>query len=355
MFRIQTLRDAIINKQPIEFEGDLSFNLENINNASNLKINEKTYPLNSKTNFFNQLPDDKQTLKAVIFCWLHDKLSIVDYKNDCSKYDIADFKFLVKTDLNTWLQGNSDSCKFVEDDTPSTTSLTNGTKHKIEGDESRMSKIGKFEVESIDHNIILRGSKNLEFNYLLKDAKSFINQLKKSKPSSAGRNSSRNLKLPIILLSPATSALLSLSNIKLFLEESKFVDPTTNVLPKPDNGIVIINHKTDKLHPAAHKITVVDNVDFFTKPEYWDRVIGIFTTGQSWQFNKYKYSTPEVLFQKYPGFYMCYQTDVVPKLIKDWNVNQVRVDRDKRFRDKMIVNDFWGDLEKILIQRGYGV
>ncbi|EGV62835.1 accessory factor associated with RNA polymerase II [Yamadazyma tenuis] len=369
MFKLQTLRSAIVAKKPIELlkADGTSILLEsgNINQAVSLKIGDNVYDINSDTNFFNQVESDKQSLKAVVFCWIHDKSSIVDYKNECAKQSIPEFKFLVKTDLSTWLSGTSDTCKFVDDSTSEAAAPDSGVtseegatreKRKLEEEDPQMARISGFEINSIDHNVILRGSKNLEFNYLLKDAKLFINQLKKNKSSSShSKNTSRHLKSPIILLSPSTSALLSLSNIKAFLEEARFIDPTTNSLPKPANGITVIERKSDKLHPAAHKITVVDNVDFFTKPEYWDRVVGIFTTGQSWQFNKYKYSNPDVLFQKYPGFYMCYQSDVVPKQIKDWNIRQVRVDRDKRFRDKMIVNDFWNDLERILVQRGYDV
>ncbi|OBA20703.1 hypothetical protein METBIDRAFT_12656 [Metschnikowia bicuspidata var. bicuspidata NRRL YB-4993] len=101
---------------------------------------------------------------------------------------------------------------------------------------------------------------------------------------------------------------------------------------------------------------VVDNVDLFTKPEYWDRVIAIFTTGQAWQFAKFKYSRPELLFQHYQGFYMGYLGDIVPKQIHDWNVTPIAVDRgEKRFRDKMLVRDLWAQLDKTLAAKNYGV
>lgn len=329
-----------------------------ITEANKVKIGDEIFDTTSKTNFYNE--DQQQDLKAVIFCWIHDKSSVVDYKNECTKYGIPDFKFLVKTELNTWLTGNSDSCKFVK--TKGDEGVNGET---IDGDGSgpaskkqkiqdpQIDRIDQFELESIDHNAILRGAKNIDFGYLIKDSKSLIHQLKRNKPSKS-RNHEKSLKLPIIIISPATTSLLSLSNVKEFLENSKFIDPNSPELKRPEENVVVIKHESERLHPSAHKITVVDNVDAFTKPEYWDRVVAIFTTGQAWQFSKYKYSNPESLFQRYAGFYLSYQSDITPKQIKDWNVNEIKVDRDKRFRDKLVVKDFWSDLEKLLIAMGYG-
>lgn len=358
-FAVEQLRDAIIKDTPIQLFGeDVSAGeVDNIDNASQVKVGSEVYDINSTTNFYNE--DQQQTLKAVIFCWLHNKSSVIDYKNECAAHKIQDFKFLVKTELTTWLQGNSDTCKFVQQQDSqqpesAATTVVNGEKRKLEDDSGV--KTLPFEKESIDHNMILRGSKNIDFSYLIKDGKNFINTLKRSKTSKLATNSNKNLKLPIIIISPSSSSLLSLNNIKAFLESAHFIPPNDPELSKSKaaNGIQIINHESDRLHKSAHKITVVDNVDIFTKPEYWDRVVAIFTTGQSWQFNKYKYSNPELLFQRYPGFYLSFQSDITPKQIVDWNVNVVKVDRDKRFRDKMVVKDFWEDIDKILIQRGYG-
>lgn len=342
MFNLQDLRQAIVEGKAVGLIGENGQSLplvpESVPSSQKLAVDGQEFDINSETNFVDQ---DNVTypLKTIVFCWLTEKLSIVEYKEECSKYGVSDFKFLVRTELNTWLTGNSDVCKFVIVETETSN----------QQEDTQYNRISEFEVESVDHNAILRGTKNIEFSYLIKDTKLLINQLKKNKPIA---KQSRHLKSPIILLSPSTSALITLNNIKIFLEESRYVE--SQLLPRPSNGVVTVNHKSDKVHASAHTITIVDNVEFFTKPEYWDRVVAIFTTGQSWQFNKYKYSNPEMLFQKYWGVYVCYQSDVVPKVIQDWNTHVLRIDRDKRFRDNMIVNEFWGDLERVLIQRGWG-
>lgn len=368
---IDVLRHATINKEGLDFfivSSDGEKPTESIKEATHVKLGkrEKLVSLDEITQFYNE--DKPQTLRAVIFCWLHEKSSIVDYKNECIKNGIPDFKFLVKTELTTWLSGNSDTCSFVKRDEGSS-GISQGHKpggaapdkpssKKRKLEDPQIERISRYERESVNHNVVLRGSKNIEFSYLISDAKRFISQLKRSKTSSRSNGHIGNRgpqKQPIIIISPASTSLISLTNIKEFLEDGRFVEPSKSTNKKPENGIVIINHNSDKLVQSAQLIMVVDNVDLFTKPEYWDRVIAIFTTGQAWQFAKYKYSKPELLFQRYPGFFVNYLNDITPRQIKDWNVTELKVDRgERRFRDKLVVRDFWSQIEKVLIARGYG-
>lgn len=369
---LKALRKATVANQPIVFLKG-SDQVEQISDADSVKLGDDIFALDDITNFYNE--GEPQVLRAVVFCWLHDKSSIVDYKNDCLSKGIPDFKFLVKAELTAWLNGSSDSCTFVKDDAPveeskkpaaaasvastapAETTTVDSKKRKLE--DPQIDRILEHERASVDHNAALRGSKNIEFGYLVSDAKRFISQLKGSKSKTSKTNgvaaNTGAKKQPIIIVSPATTALVSLVNIKEFLEEGKFVDPSASTARKPSNGVVTLTHPSEKLITMGHHFMVVDNVEVFTKPEYWDRVVAIFTTGQTWQFAKYKYSKPEELFQRYAGYFVSYQGDLVPKQIKDWNVNEIKVDRgDKRFRDKMVVRDFWLDMEKILISKGYG-
>lgn len=362
MEAIRKLREAVIGKKTVELLTVDEKHTDSIKDATQVRFGDDTklYQLDEVTNFHNE--GEPQPLKAVVFCWLHDKSSIVDYKNECLENGVPDFKFLVKAELTTWLSGSSDTCQFIKEEgtkkeeTDSTTAVssadTESVKRKL--DDPQLDRIAEFEIDSIDHNAALRGTKNILLKNLISDAKRFSSQLKRLKTSKTtlASNQASTKKQPIIIVSPATTSLLSLSNIKEFLEEGRFVEPS---MKRAENGVVIVNHPSENLVPSAQSIMVVDNADLFTKPEYWDRVVAIFTTGQAWQFSKYKYSKPETLFQKYSGFYMAYQGDVVPKQIADWNVSVIKVDRgEKRFRDKMIVRDLWQQLEKILIAKDYG-
>lgn len=370
MDAIVRLRQAIIANEPVELKivGDNEIPTDTIKNATHVRIgsgeNSGLYALDSVTSFRNE--NEPQTLKAVVFCWLHDKSSIVDYKTACLDQNVPDFKFLVKAELTTWLSGRSDTCKFIEDGSNGDInaaktgqngeiSAGDGALRKRALEDPRLARISSYEIDLLDHNAALRGTKNIVLKNLVSDAKRFTTQLKRARPTQKTdtRGPGATKKQPIIIVSPATTALLSLSNIKEFLEEGRFVEPA---LKRPDTNVVTISRPSENFVPAAQLIMVVDNVDLFTKPEYWDRVIAIFTTGQTWQFAKFKYPRPEVLFQHYHGFYMGYLGDVVPKQIKDWNVSVLSVDRgEKRFRDKMIVRDLWSQLDKTLVAKNYGV
>lgn len=347
MEAIRKLREAAQAHRPVHLEAD-GESTDSIRAATHVRFGDapERYALDAETAFYND--DQRQPLRAVVFCWTHDKLSIVDYKNACLENGVPDFKFLVKAELTTWLSGSLDSCKFIRDDAAAEEAPA---ERKRALQDPQMERIGAFELAAVDHNAALRGSKNLVLKSLVPEAKRFAAQLKRAKTAKHAASAAAK-KQPIVIVSPATTALLSLSNIKEFLEEGRFVEPARK---RPDNGVVIVNHPSDRLAAAAQLLMVVDNVDLFTKPEYWDRVVAIFTTGQAWQFAKYKYSKPEALFQRYAGFYVAYTGDIVPKHIHDWNVNVVHVDHgDKRFRDKMIVKDLWAHLERILLAKDYG-
>ena len=95
----------------------------------------------------------------------------------------------MKTELSTWLHGNSDTCMFIKKEAEDKTSKSvksidsslqvNNKKHKL--DDPQLERISKFERESVDHNAALRGSKNIDFGYLVSDAKKFMHELKRTK------------------------------------------------------------------------------------------------------------------------------------------------------------------------------
>ncbi|GME69132.1 unnamed protein product [[Candida] boidinii] len=259
-------------------------------------------------------------------------------------------------------------------------------------DELILKEIKINERNLIDHNKALRGNKLIDFSNVLKECEygimtplkrqkyahssssvaavshpskptsssssSIPSKPKSSLPStSSSSSSSKPTKNsdPIIILSPSASALLSMSNIKDFLENGKFTDPTVeSSLNSKNNSNVVQLIRNSKRFNKKIKFLVVNNVEkFFTKPEYWDRVIAIFTTGQEWQFKKYKYSEPQRLFQKYKGFYVQYKGDSIPPKVQSWNVEVIQIDRNRRFSDKQTAEYLWETLERSLSVKGF--
>lgn len=268
--------------------------------------------------------------------------------------------------------------------------------------------ISVHEIELIDHDKSLRGTqKNNDFSNLIRECEyKIVRPLKlagksasgasktksTSLPSSSsssfggskGKSSSRSKtnalaaadsanslstilrkKDPIIILSPSAISMLTMTNVKSFLQDGKFVDPqhandqlndstTHGGSTNNSNSNMIQIVRQSKRFNKKIKFVVVSNVEkFFVKPEYWDRVVAVFTTGQEWQFKNYKVNQPNLLFQKVKGFYVNYNGDVVPNNVKNWNVQVISLDRNQRFKDRQISEFLWESIERFMLARGY--
>lgn len=69
---------------------------------------------------------------------------------------------------------------------------------------------------------------------------------------------------------------------------------------------------------------VIDNTDIL-RPEDWDRVVCVFTTGAEWQFKKFKWQKPVELFAQVKGFYAKWADEQPKETIKTWNVEIISV------------------------------
>lgn len=139
-----------------------------------------------------------------------------------------------------------------------------------------------------------------------------------------------------------------MSNVKQFLEDSQFVPQMKST---GSANLQMITRNSPRL--GHFKFVVVDNVDRFTRPEYWDRVVAVFVTGQAWQFKQYLWSDPNVLFQKVAGFCLTFAGDPVPPAVKQWNVDVIPIDRNQRFRDREVSEMIWGKVEKWMAAKGW--
>jgi RNA pol II accessory factor, Cdc73 family, C-terminal len=130
---------------------------------------------------------------------------------------------------------------------------------------------------------ILRGHKPTDFSSIALAAKQFFSSRLKTTPSTVQvmTPSSGRGKDPIILLSPSASSLVTMHNVKALLEEGKFVEPG-EAAREAGGGrgpeLLHISHKSAKLGGRAVRYVVVEGVEKF-RPDYWDRVVCVFTTG----------------------------------------------------------------------------
>ena len=154
---------------------------------------------------------------------------------------------------------------------------------------------------------------------------------------------------PIIIVPAALTSLLTVFNVKSFLEAGQFLP--TEEARKQVNGVkpstVVLDHANAK--NASSKVTfqVVDGVERL-KDTDWDRVVAVFVSGQAWQFRGWKWTDPVEIFSNVKGFYLKYADVKTDPQIKQWNVTVLEVNRYKRHLDAQCVYEFWSIVDRYL-------
>ena len=74
--------------------------------------------------------------------------------------------------------------------------------------------------------------------------------------------------------------MLTLHNVRAFLEKGQYIDTSTNQTEKP-SSVMIEKKRVAGIVPYK----VIDNVNGMTR-EQWDRVIAVFVSGPEWQFKR---------------------------------------------------------------------
>lgn len=175
---------------------------------------------------------------------------------------------------------------------------------------------------------------------------------------------------PIILLSPSASSRLRMSNIKSFLDEGLYVPFDHPQLANADAANLLhLTRKMNNLGEKPYRFILVDSPEQF-KPEYWDRVVAVFTTGQTWQFRSYKWQEPQALFDHVLGIYVGVKGESVPKEVTGWgnNVKAFTVDQwdersqgknvdhearmTARWKDREVVEEVWRAIEASMKGKG---
>ncbi|KZT34186.1 CDC73-domain-containing protein [Sistotremastrum suecicum HHB10207 ss-3] len=340
-------------------------------------------------------PDDFISLGAVYLAWLYKDVSGAEYMKQMRENGAGSSFVSVteKKSLVDWLEGKRselDSLAPLQQESgtppgspsrgPGTTLPTTpaaGVKRRYvpkPSDLEAAKRIRANEIELRDRNTVLRGTKPNNFTSIQKVYADKLRRIRESaksgqsatastpaKPVSDPKLAARKAKNmhPIIMISSSPTSLITMYNVKKFLQDAVFESPAearekamAEGSTKPEDMIPIYRKKT-QIGPGGKEIEtrsryfVVDGTDALGKfgADAWDRVVCVMTTGQAWQFRPYKWSEPRQLFHHVKGVYVSWSNDPPNTKIQDWNVTELKIDQHRRHVDKSVVAHFWKILD----------
>jgi len=357
-------------------------------------------PLSQPTRFISTAAGSKALdLRSVYFCWLNKDQSAGNYiaatqtlnqelQSNGKEERVTNLVFAEKLDLNQWLAGEvgEEESEFIRslDSNKATRAEAAGAAATAAGGEDvEMRDAGladgaasKREMERLrdiyagerkmgDRNTMLRGVKVQDFSDVRKKYSAlFFGKSRGGAPAPALTNNpalrppvkaaqAGRRPEPIILLSPSASSLLRMPNIKSFLEEGIYTPPESGT----SSNILHLTRTLPTVSPTKPlRFILVDDPSSF-RPDYWERLVAVFTTGQTWQFKNYKWQQPADLFSHALGIYVGWKGEVVPDSVKGWGRGVMVAQIDKggqRWRDREVVEEVWRGIEGRMKEMGWG-
>lgn len=161
--------------------------------------------------------------------------------------------------------------------------------------------------------------------------------------------------VPIILVPSASQTLITIYNVKEFLEDGIYIPMDVKVKqikgPKPDCVTVQKKFSRDRVVTAYE----VRDKPSTLKPEDWERVVAVFVLGKEWQFKDWPFKDHVEIFNKIIGFFMRFEDDSVEsaKMVKQWNVKIISISKNKRHQDKTAALEVWDRLEEFVRSRSH--
>ncbi|KAF8589689.1 CDC73-domain-containing protein [Ramaria rubella] len=401
-----SLRSAIKSKFQVTYVSSSGNTVPSLQEASDLRLSPTvTFPKTTPTRFRkpsatatdpNTAPNDFVTLESMLVAWLARDASVAEYMKQVREAGIGAFVSITeRKGVVGWLEGKLTEHERIvplamEASTPpgtpphgssslhnlSMSSTTPGspTKRRYAPDTTDIDAVKKLkreEVELRDRTTVLRGIKPNNFSAIRNVVGDRLKKMKemsksgavpapavaKPDPKMVAKKARNNF--PIIIISSSPTSLITMHNVKRFLQESVF-EPSADARAR---AAAEGNSRADDLIPVYRRRTqvdpsgketetrmryfVVDGVDALKKfgDDAWDRVVCVMTTGQAWQFRPYKWPEPKQLFHHVKGIYVSWSNDPPNTKIKDWNVSEMKIDPHRRHVDKSVVAHFWKMLD----------
>jgi parafibromin len=154
-----------------------------------------------------------------------------------------------------------------------------------------------------------------------------------------------------------------MSNIKSFLESGTYIPADSTLAGSSATANILHVSRTLPSIDGqrSFRFILVDTPEQF-KPDYWNRVVAVFTTGQTWQFKSYKWQNAPDLFKNALGIYVGWRGEDVPATVKGWGrgVTSAQIEKwnpqqgiSGRWRDREVVEGIWDRVEESMRSKGW--
>ncbi|XP_010551717.1 PREDICTED: protein CDC73 homolog [Tarenaya hassleriana] len=161
--------------------------------------------------------------------------------------------------------------------------------------------------------------------------------------------------VPIILVPSAFQTLITIYNVKEFLEDGVFIPTDVKAKqmkgPKPD--CITVQKKFSRDRERVVTAYEVRDKPSALKQDDWDRVVAVFVLGKEWQFKDWPFKDHVEIFNKVLGFFLRFEDDSIEsaKTAKQWNVKIISISKNKRHQDRAAALEVWEKLEEFVRSR----
>lgn len=157
--------------------------------------------------------------------------------------------------------------------------------------------------------------------------------------------------VPIIIIPNAPSSLITLFNVKEWLERSRFVMPAdakAAATSKPSSVMVSFQFEGGD---QPTQFMIIDAPSMLSSSD-WNRVVAAVVLGNTWQFKGWKWTSPVDIFSNLVGFYVQWDDVQSDPVIGQWNVRRINISRSRRHLDSTSVLEFWHHLGQSMKGKG---
>jgi parafibromin len=150
--------------------------------------------------------------------------------------------------------------------------------------------------------------------------------------------------IPIIIV-PASGGLISLWNVHSFLHNGAYIT-TQEAKAKPEAKRVdkIEISRAQKFEPSRGcTYQIIDDVKKL-QPGDWERVVAVFASGATWQWQDWPWKRPAEIFANVIGFHVHWADEPINENVKQWKVTRIPLSKTRRFEDRALVTDLWQTL-----------